>query len=243
MTIVYDNNEHDPKLRTAWGFACVIQGFEKTILFDTGGRGSLLLRNMEKLGIHPKEIDMIVLSHNHGDHTGGLDAVLEENSNVTIFMPRSFPGRMQAEARRAGAQVVAVKKPVVICEGVRSVGELGFSIKEQSLCLETKEGLVVITGCAHPGVVKIAMKAKELEQKPIHLVIGGFHMGGAARGEIQSVITGLGELGVKKVAPCHCSGELTQRLMKEAFADGYLQVGVGARLVFQSDRKLENSGR
>ena len=46
ITAVYDNIPYKEGLTTSWGFACVIKGAEKTILFDTGGNRALLLNNM-----------------------------------------------------------------------------------------------------------------------------------------------------------------------------------------------------
>ena len=77
VTVVYDNNEFAPELRTDWGFACVVEAGEQTILFDTGGNGELLLDNMDKLGLEMNSIDAIVLSHIHGDHTNGLQRLLD----------------------------------------------------------------------------------------------------------------------------------------------------------------------
>ena len=91
MTIVYDNNRFDPRLRTAWGFSCVVRGLEKTILFDTGGDGRTLLGNMTQLGIEPAEVDIVVLSHIHGDHTGGLERFLEKNPRVIVYSPDACP--------------------------------------------------------------------------------------------------------------------------------------------------------
>jgi len=71
ITVMSDNNSYQGGLETAWGFSCLIQGTENTILFDTGGDGSILLANMEKLGFDPKEIELIVLSHMHWDHIDG----------------------------------------------------------------------------------------------------------------------------------------------------------------------------
>jgi len=227
ICIVYDNYAYDPELQAAWGFACVIQGYEKTILFDTGGNGRKLLSNMNKVGIDPRDIDVVVLSHNHGDHTGGLGDFLSRNANVTVFAPASFPKRFTDGVRRAGAEVVAISKPQAICKGVSSVGEMGRWIREQSLCLGTREGLVVITGCAHPGIVAIAEKAKELHGMPLHLVMGGFHLFGPFGRQLRSVADGLKEAGVRNVAPCHCSGNRARRMMKEIFGDHYLPSGVG----------------
>ena len=82
ITIVYDNNPYNEELETRWGFSCLIEGLEKTILFDVGGEGSVLLKNMEKLKIDPKKVNVIVLSHIHYDHIGGLSDFLKKNPLV-----------------------------------------------------------------------------------------------------------------------------------------------------------------
>jgi 7,8-dihydropterin-6-yl-methyl-4-(beta-D-ribofuranosyl)aminobenzene 5'-phosphate synthase len=228
ITIVYDNNSSRPDLRAAWGFACFIEGLEKTILFDTGGDGRILLSNMEKLGISPKKVEVIVLSHIHGDHTGGLAAVLERNPDVSVFLPASFPGRMKAAIAKTKARVVEVKDPREVCAKAFSTGEMGTFVKEQSLYLRGKEGVAVITGCAHPGVVKIVSRAKELSKSQPFLVLGGFHMAGSPDSNIKSVIRDLKELGVVKAGPCHCSGDRTRELFAEAFGGQYIKAEVGS---------------
>lgn len=70
ITDIYDNYPAQAGFTTAWGFVCVIQGTDKTILFDTGSDGAVLLANMAKAGIDPDVIDLVVLSHQHWDHTG-----------------------------------------------------------------------------------------------------------------------------------------------------------------------------
>jgi 7,8-dihydropterin-6-yl-methyl-4-(beta-D-ribofuranosyl)aminobenzene 5'-phosphate synthase len=69
----------------------LIEGTEKTILFDTGTQPQILMHNVGVLGVDLKKVDQIVISHGHDDHTGGLTAVLEKNPNVTVFFPVSFP--------------------------------------------------------------------------------------------------------------------------------------------------------
>ena len=56
LTIVYDNNEYDPCLETKWGFSCLIEGFEKAVLFDTGGDGATLVSNMMAVFTWPWQI-------------------------------------------------------------------------------------------------------------------------------------------------------------------------------------------
>jgi 7,8-dihydropterin-6-yl-methyl-4-(beta-D-ribofuranosyl)aminobenzene 5'-phosphate synthase len=100
--------------------------------------------------------------------------------------------------------------------------------------------LVVITGCAHPGVVNVAEAARRHAGKPVFAVVGGFHMGNASVDEIHRVVRDLREMGVQQVAPCHCSGDRTRRLMKDAFREGYLPSGVGAQFAFGQLSQSEN---
>jgi len=232
VTIVYDNYQYDPNLRTSWGFSCLVDGLEKAVLFDTGGDGNLLLANMDKLRISPGDIDIVVLSHIHGDHTGGLAAFLGHNPHVTVFVPQSFPASFKQAIATTGAQYVDVGESTQICPHAFSTGELGTSIKEQALILETANGLVVITGCAHPGVVNMVRRAKEVLSKDIHLVMGGFHMSGFSAAQVNRVIRELQQLGVQKAAPCHCSGDQTRQIFEQVYGEDFVKVGVGKKLEF-----------
>ena len=161
LTVLYNNVPLDERLTTGWGFSCLIRDKNKTILFDTGGSGNVLISNMKELGINPKQVDLIVLSHIHGDHTGGLGSFLRKNSQVTVYLPHSFPQGFRDDIKREGAKVVSVAGPMEISEGVYSSGEMGVGIKEQCLILKTGEGLVIMTGCAHPGIVYMFKNALE----------------------------------------------------------------------------------
>ncbi len=234
ITVTYDNNPYKQGLETEWGFAAFITGTEKTILFDTGG-GRVLLDNMEKLAIKPDRVDVVVLSHIHGDHTGGLGSFLEKNSDVTIYLPKSFPKKFKDNARNSGAKIIEVKESLQICENVYSTGQLGKWIKEQSLIIRTDKGLVVITGCAHPGIVNIVNTAKALMRVPalrgpkddILLVMGGFHLEWATKGRIEKIISAFKQLGVRYVGPCHCSGQKARSLFEKHFGSNYINIGAG----------------
>ena len=190
----------------------------------------MLLRNMRALGIDSQDVDVVVISHVHGDHVGGLAGFLEENHAVIVYLPRSFPESIKDATRDTGAGLVEVDGPAEICEHVYSTGELGDAIKEQSLMLETARGLVVITGCAHPGVVGIVRRAKELTGQEVHLLLGGFHLRDASEAEITEIIDAFRQMGVEKVAPCHCSGNVARRLFGEAYGTDFIPAGVGSRL-------------
>ncbi|MFP3867941.1 MAG: MBL fold metallo-hydrolase [Desulfobacteraceae bacterium] len=229
IMVTFDNNAHDPRLATAWGFSCLVRGLEKTILFDTGGSGRVLLDNMATMGLDPQEVDLVVLSHIHGDHTGGLEGFLRRNAQVTVFLPQSFPGSFKTGVKRAGAKVVEVSGPQPICAGAFSTGEMGsWGLQEQSLVLQTAKGLVVITGCAHPGIVNIVEQAKQVVPGEVLLVMGGFHLGGHSSQDIAEIIQRFHQLGVQYAGPCHCSGHTARQQMAADFKDKYLAIGVGS---------------
>lgn len=230
ITILYDNNEYDERLSAAWGFSCLVEGLEKTILFDTGGDSSMLLSNMHTLGLNPRKVNAILISHIHYDHVGGLPGFLKENSNVTVYLPKSFPTNIKDNVRSAEAKLIEVHDPVKICEGAYSTGELGTWIMEQSLVVKTPKGLIVITGCAHPGIVEVVREAKRLFNKSIYLVLGGFHLCWMKSLQIGEIIEDLKKEGVEMVAPCHCSGTLARNLFHEVYGDNFIQVGVGSKL-------------
>jgi len=228
LTTVYDNYQVNTALRTAWGFGCVIQSGNESVLFDTGGDGGILLKNMRQLQLQPTQISKVVLSHIHGDHVGGLSGFLTENPDITVYIPASFPQSFRGTIRSKGADYTDIQDPEKIAPGMYSTGELGTSIKEQSLIVNTPEGIVVITGCAHPGIVRIVERATNLfPEQNIHLVMGGFHLGGASKQQLQDIILSFRELGVQKVAPSHCSGDLCRQLMSQAFAENFIENGVG----------------
>ncbi len=233
LTIVYDNNPYDNRLETRWGFSCYIQGTEKTILFDVGGEGSVLLSNMEKLKINPKAVNAIVLSHVHYDHIGGLSCFLKKNQNLTVYMPQSLPQSVKDTVRQAGALVADIKKPIKICKDVYSTGELGSFIKEESLIIKTSKGLIVITGCAHPGIVNIVKKAKEMLKSDVYLVLGGFHLCWMNLSKVKKIVNGAKKEGVKKVAPCHCSGDLARKQFKKAYGKDFILVGAGKTITIE----------
>ncbi len=226
ITVVYDNIPYDPRLETAWGFACLVETGEKTILFDTGGDGERLLRNMEMVGADPERIEVVVLSHIHGDHTGGLESLLRTGARPTVYLPRSFPTDFKSRVR-AQADVVEVGQATKIADGVYTTGEMGSGIIEQALVLKTSRGLVVVTGCAHPGISEMVAHAAEIGGDQVCLVLGGFHLGGASESRIKEIVAEFQRLGVEKVAPSHCTGDNAIRLFREAYGEDCIASGAG----------------
>jgi len=237
ITVIYDNNTLSDKLKPEWGFACLVEGAEKNILFDTGGDGAVLMSNISELGINPGDIDLVVLSHAHWDHVGGLADFLKKNGDVTVYPLKSFSGQIKSITDKAGVRIIDVSGPMEICAGVFSTGTMGTDIEEQALILKTDSGGIVITGCAHPGVVEMTQKAKEIIGDDILLVMGGFHLHNHSDSAIKSIIKEFHEMGVKYAAPCHCSGENARKLFKKDYQDNFIDIGAGKIILPEELRK------
>ena len=237
ITILYDNYVFTEGLKSDWGFSCLLTGMEKTILFDTGTKGELLLENIEKMKVDPKAVDIVVISHNHRDHTGGLLAFLGKNSDVSVYLPPSCSESFIRKVKGTGARVVTKDGPAEICKGVHLTGPMGAQIVEQSMIVDAAEGTVVVTGCAHPGIVQILRKSKQVVPKDIHLVFGGFHLSRKSEVEIQRIISEFKKLGVRKAGPTHCTGNRAIQAFKQAYGSDFGQLGVGRTLKSEASRK------
>jgi 7,8-dihydropterin-6-yl-methyl-4-(beta-D-ribofuranosyl)aminobenzene 5'-phosphate synthase len=185
-----------------------------------------LLANMTEMGIDPAGITTVVLSHAHGDHTGGLGGLLGTGVRPTVYVPRSFPARFKADVRSL-TTLVEVHGPVEIRPGIHTTGEVGSRLVEQALVVETGDGLVVVTGCAHPGVVEMVRRAKESVGGEVYLVMGGFHLGGTSQRRVKAIIADFRQLGVQRVAPCHCTGDRAIRVFAEEYGGDFIKNGVG----------------
>lgn len=227
LTVMYDNFSFSDGCNTSWGYSCLVEIPGTMILFDTGGHGSILLNNMEHLGVDPGAVDIVVLSHEHGDHTGGLEGFLDSNPEVKVYIPGTFGEEVRHVISKHGIEPVDVSRPAGIVPGVRSCGVMGDAIPEQSLIVETDRGPILITGCAHPGIAEIVTRARELAGADPLLVIGGWHLKGSSGARTKEIIEVFKEMGVRYAAPSHCTGEDAMAAFKEAYGDRFIRVGAG----------------
>lgn len=230
ITIVYANDDTPGPLQSAWGFSCLIDSPDGHILFDTGGDGDILLQNMHALEINPQTINSLVLSHNHWDHVGGMEAFLQQNPDITAYLPSAFPDSLRDFVAEKGGRVIETDSATPITDSIMTTPVAGDAIKEQGLMVAQNEEWVLITGCAHPGIAHMTGISKEAVDDNISTVLGGFHLKDDWKTSINHTTAELQGLGVQKVGPCHCSGAAARKIMKSVFGDGYIDIGPGTRI-------------
>lgn len=212
LTIVYDNTVYKKNLglKDDWGFSCLVETEKDTILFDTGAKGEILLKNMKKLGINPEGISKIVISHEHWDHNGGLESIysfLQKDAEIYRF----------EKNQTKDTKLFCVNEPVKIAKNVYSTGRLtGDPIDEQSLILKGKKGWYVLAGCSHSGVKSIIEKAEK--HGKIKGIIGGLH--------------GFSDFYILKdldlICPLHCTKH--KEKIYDEFYDKVIKGGVGKNI-------------
>ncbi len=110
-------------------------------------------------------------------------------------------------------------------------------MRELSLAINTRDGMVIVVGCSHPGTDKIVEAVGAINPR-IHLIVGGFHLVVASDSDIEKIVTALRDrFKVEYVAPGHCTGELAFTALKKAFGDRYLYAGIGTTLALTASQK------
>ena len=234
IAILVDNDPYVPGLKTAWGISVYIEAYGKRILFDTGPSPEVLKYNSELMGIDLSKLDAVVISHEHGDHVGGLPYVAQVVKRVLTYIPQGASLTLWNMVARLGLKPVVIASSTEIFPNIYVIGPLYGPPYEEALAINTRYGLVIIVGCSHPGVVNIVKKAIEVTHEKPYLIIGGFHLIGEEHSKIREVADELVSLSVKKVCPTHCSGEYIKEYMKEKYPNIYFRCGVGYGLLLRN---------
>ena len=210
--ILYDNRAK-PGFESGWGFSCLLEKEGEKIIFDTGWDGRVLTKNMERFGDSPENIEKVVISHSHWDHSGGLSAI--RNKNLEVYVPLSFGNHIEGESS-SRFKLIKVKDPQKITNGVWTTGELKNKEEEQALVVETKNGLFILVGCSHPGVDKIVEAASNFGK--VIGIIGGLH-----KSTDYDVLEKM-----EKIVCSHCTAHKKEILKR--FPEAYMDGEVGLEL-------------
>lgn len=217
ITILYDNTVSDSRLAADFGFSCLVAAHGKTILFDTGAKADILVKNMAAMGVDPSSIDMVMISHDHWDHNGGMSLVA--GGRAPIYVPDSFATKLPG--------LTKIRDCRQISEGIYSTGELAGI--EQSLVVQLGEEVVVVAGCAHSGVREILAAAGQFGK--VAALVGGLH--------------GFDELDLiadlKVVCPTHCTRKIAE--IARRYPEKYVAGGAGAVMKYSARRGTARRAR
>lgn len=271
ITILSDNfvSTLNPPLIGEWGFSALVEADDVKILYDVGNSGYPLIYNSEKLGIKLEDIDFIVLSHGHRDHTGGLsnnDVVTKLKGKMLIAHPSVFEkkvlnwyGKLEyigmpltRDEIEKKFNLILSSEPLEIADGVMFSGEIkryGYeeytsglytfsnsslvkdSMKDDAaLYINTKKGLVILTGCGHAGILNIIRHAKEVTNQNVYAAIGGLHLLSSPKEHVEKVADELTK-NLQKIGPAHCSGNTIKSIISEN-KEKWLDAGVGKSISF-----------
>lgn len=232
-----------------WGFSALIEADGHRVLLDTGNRPNTVLQNARDLKIDLSDVREVILTHNHGDHVGGLITLRKEMMKTNpsalsvahvargIFYSRpSADGEankmiaLKEEYEATGGKFIEHDNAAEIFPGAwltgpvpRQYPERNWSVsgkvqtpaglvedtipEDQSLVLNTPQGLVVITGCGHAGIVNILTFAhQEFPHQPVQAVIGGLHLFPATDQQLDWTADKMKEFQVSNLVGAHCTG-------------------------------------
>ncbi len=232
ITIIYDNYQENPDLKTDWGYACLVEFQGDKLLFDAGRDAALYRENVELLGIKPEEIPTLFISHEHGDHTSGIPWICELNPSVVCYLPASFAEKLKKDDNLP-AHSKAISKPEHLYGAFYTTGENFAAFKEQGLVIKTETGGVLLTGCGHPGVIEMVTRAQEDLGIEIHTVIGGLHLMSTPETKVTDIGVVLQKMGIKQICPTHCTGDKSIASLKASFGKDYISGGAGKEITIQ----------
>lgn len=160
----------------------------------------------------------------------------------------------EGEIERLRGRFLVSRKPVKLADGVTASGEIervtGFEepsrdymlvrdgelirdymLDDQALVMESRSGLIIITGCAHAGIINTARYAQRIaKEERVHALIGGFHLINADEERLTKTLEELKKINLTIIAPCHCTGEKAINKLEKEFGNRFKEVHVGSTL-------------
>ncbi|MBN2483935.1 MAG: MBL fold metallo-hydrolase [Candidatus Omnitrophica bacterium] len=230
ITVIFEKDSQDKGLHCGWGIAYLI-GDE--VLFDAGEKYEYLADNFKKLGVSTDAIRHIVISHNHWDHRQGIWPLLKEHGGMDLWVCEDFAGEFKSELQGHTVHIVEGVQPVipgVFTSGCVPVQYKNKKICEQALVIKGKEGLCVVCGCAHPGLIDIVREVTEYFEVPVYALLGGFHLMDKDARFVRYLSGELRAMGVKKIFPGHCTGYDAIKILEEEYREDCMTLKTGMKI-------------
>lgn len=270
-----DNLVMSTGLQGQWGLSMLLEildrgGETHKIIFDTGGDKRSLMHNIEKMRVNIRDVECVVLSHGHGDHTSSTVEIVSSTGGVRVyahphlFLPRFYinpQGRREKggvpedegldKIEQAGGEVILSAEPIEFLPGCWTTGEIprvSFEdvsppigggrrvivvegvemddriLDDQALFLDVEGvGPILVTGCAHAGLINTILQAKRLWGfEKIHSIIGGMHLLQRPDIYIEKTLEALREFKPSLLSPCHCTGFKAMAMLYRSFPEAFV---------------------
>ncbi len=279
ITVLREDTTTRDDLSAGHGLSLLTRPRTGTFLLDTG-ESDETWANADALGVDLAQIDAVVLSHGHYDHTGGLPGLLERIgalhiiAHPAVFEPRWSehgghhpigPPLTRAQVEATGSWLELSAEPIPVAPGVRTTGQVprhagpippvgggtpsllverdGRRIVDDfvddiSVIADVGAATVVLTGCAHAGLINIVARATELAGRCPVAIIGGTHLAWAPEDEVAAIAADLHQRGVRTLVPMHCTGERGAALLERHFSGEVLRAGTGSVITVAEDGSL-----
>lgn len=235
ITVLTENNARiDNYLLSEPGLSLLVEAKDKKILFDTG-YSDVFIKNAETLGLDLRDITDIVISHGHNDHTRGLTS-FELRGVPLIAHPNIFDTKIDENKIHYGCPISEeelerryrlnlTNRPFWLNNEFVFLGEIpenkSADIDDTALVHKTNEGIFIITGCSHSGIINIINYAKQVcKEGRILGVLGGFHFLKKSEEELEEICSLMLEAGVNPeypLYPCHCCDLKSKIIMSKFF--------------------------
>jgi len=225
--IAEGSTKHERKI-LRWGLAFLVGN----VLFDAFGRKDIFLKNVKRFGIDLSRVKHVVISHEDWDHIASLGNFLKTHPGMHACICKKSGHTLKVLIRQNGGILVEINKARKISRNIFSLGQMRADtgrgiLYEQVVVVKSRNGFSVITGCAHPGIVRIVRQAVKIFGKKIYAVCGGSHMKDNTRKENLKIIAELQTLGVKKVIPLHCTGSAARQLFQKIYGRNFVHLREG----------------
>jgi 7,8-dihydropterin-6-yl-methyl-4-(beta-D-ribofuranosyl)aminobenzene 5'-phosphate synthase len=220
ISIIYDSDARPgSRMKTGWGFSAIIERGDFVVMLDTGWDEKIFKHNLNISGYKPTDIDIVVISHWHPDHTGGLKYLMEANPNLIAYVPGSTDHHPPSDKRYI---IPKGKKDllhgVVVLQTTAVDSEKSGVEDELSVVVKTAKGPVVVHGCAHSELRNILKNVKKVFPGKIHMSMGGMRYLNKTEDEMRVIVKDLKEIGLEKIGPAHCAvGPASTKIFNESF--------------------------
>jgi 7,8-dihydropterin-6-yl-methyl-4-(beta-D-ribofuranosyl)aminobenzene 5'-phosphate synthase len=201
--ILYDTSEPAiPGLKADFGYAVYVHADGKQILLDTGTDPDVMEHNLNAAGVDVNALDMVIISHNHHDHAGGLKRIRKMNPVVPVYVPPNQ--HFQVHNVQIVEDHLKVTSNVFVIRGHTDVPTAGIS-DDLSIVLRSESGLYVLSTCSHSGVGQIVDRARQVTGEDVYYFSGGARLVHRPAGDTKMVAGALDQRKVQVVSPSHCS--------------------------------------